>query len=96
VFLGGSYFHFGWKASIIVACLPESEDGVLPVPQIRARHTLFPLLSTIMIETVKRMLGQSDGELIVECRQCGSNVDSGAESCPVCSSTEIAQYDISR
>jgi len=96
VFLGGSHFHSGWKASIIVWRLPESEDGTLPVPQIRARHTLFPLLSTIMIETVKRMLGQSDRELVVECRQCGSNVDPGAESCPVCNSTEIAQYDISR
>jgi uncharacterized OB-fold protein len=49
-----------------------------------------------MIETVKRVLGQSNRELVVECRQCGSNVDPGAESCPVCSSTEIARYDISR
>ena len=49
-----------------------------------------------MIETVKRMLGQSDHELVVECRQCDSNVDSGAELCPVCGSSEIAQYDISR
>ena len=49
-----------------------------------------------MIETVKRVLGQSDQELVVECRQCSSNVDPGAESCPVCSFTEIAQYDISR
>ena len=49
-----------------------------------------------MLETVKRMLGQSDPELVVECRQCGSNVDSGAEACPVCDSTEIARYDISR
>ena len=47
-----------------------------------------------MIETVKRMLGQSDRELVAECRQCGSNVDSGAELCPVCGSSEIAQYDI--
>ena len=94
--LGGSYFHSGWKASIIVWCLPESEDGTLPVPQIRARHTLFPLLSTIMLETVKRVLGQSNRELVVEYGECGSNVDPGAESCPVCESTEIAQYDISR
>ena len=50
----------------------------------------------IMIETVKRVLGQSDRELVVECRQCGSNVDPSAESCPVCDSTEIARYDISR
>jgi uncharacterized OB-fold protein len=50
----------------------------------------------IMIETVKRVLGQSDRELVVECRQCGSNVDPGAESCPVCDSTEIAQYEIPR
>jgi predicted Zn-ribbon and HTH transcriptional regulator len=49
----------------------------------------------IMIETVKRVLGQSGRELIVECRQCGSNVDPDADSCPVCDSTEIAQYDIS-
>ena len=90
MFLGGSHFHSGWKASIIVWCLPGGEDGTLPVPQIRARHTLSPLLSTIMLETVKRVLGQSNRERVVECRECGSNVDSGAESCPVCTSTEIA------
>ena len=50
----------------------------------------------IMLETVKRVLGQSDSELVVECRQCGSKVDPDAESCPVCHSTEIARYDISR
>ena len=50
----------------------------------------------IMIETVKRVLRRSNGELVMECRQCGSNVDPNAESCPVCDSTEIAQYDISR
>jgi uncharacterized OB-fold protein len=49
-----------------------------------------------MIETVKRVLGQSNRELVVECRQCGSTVDPGAESCPVCESAEIARYDISR
>jgi predicted Zn-ribbon and HTH transcriptional regulator len=49
-----------------------------------------------MIKTVKRVLRQSDRELVVECRQCGSNVDPGADSCPVCDSTEIAQYDISQ
>jgi rubrerythrin len=50
----------------------------------------------IMIETVKRMLGQLNRELVVECRHCGSNVDSAADSCPVCDSTEIAQYEIPR
>jgi len=49
-----------------------------------------------MIETVKRVLGQSNRELVVECRQCGSTVDPGAESCPLCESAEIARYDISR
>ena len=49
-----------------------------------------------MLETVKRMLGRSDRELVVECRQCGSNVEPGAESCSVCNCTEIAQYDITR
>jgi rubrerythrin len=49
-----------------------------------------------MFETVRRMLGQSNRELVVECRECGSTVDPGAESCPVCESIEIAQYDISR
>jgi hypothetical protein len=76
--------------------LPEIEGGTLASPPTRARHTLFPLLSMILIETVKRVLGQSDRELVVECRQCGSNVDPEAESCPVCNSTEIARYDISR
>ena len=93
---GQSHFHRGWKASIIAWCLPENEGGILASPPTRARHTLFPLLFMIMIETVRRVLGQSDRELVVECRQCGSNVDSGAESYPVCDSTEIARYDISR
>ena len=47
-----------------------------------------------MIETVKRMLRQSDRELVVECRQCGSNADPGTESCPVCDSTEISVYPL--
>ena len=76
--------------------LPECEDGPLDSPRIRARHTLVPLLSTIMLETVRRMLGQSDGELVVECRQCGSAADPETESCLVCESPELAQYDISR
>jgi predicted Zn-ribbon and HTH transcriptional regulator len=79
-----------------VWCLPEIEGSILASPPTRARHTLTPLLSMIMIEIVKRMLRQSDRELVVECRQCGSKVDPDAESCPVCESTEIARYDISR
>ena len=96
MFLGRSHFHSGQKAPMPAWCLLEVEGGTLTSPRIRARHTLVPLLSTTMIETVKHVLGQSDRELVTECRQCGSNVDPGAESCPVCESTEIVQYDISQ
>jgi hypothetical protein len=48
----------------------------------------------IMLETVKRVLGQPDRKPVVECRQCGSKVDPDTESCP-CDSIEIARYDIS-
>lgn len=84
------------SSAIIVGYFRESEGAPLDSPRIRARHTLVPHLSMTMIETVKRVLGQSGRELVVECRQCGSNVGPGAESCPVCDSTEIARYDISR
>src|SRR5699024_2644628 len=98
VYHGQSHFYPGWKASIIVWCLPEIEGDTLASPPTRARHTLFSLLSMIMImiETVKRVLGQSDGELVVVCRLCGSKMAPDAESCPVCDSSEIAHYDISR
>jgi predicted Zn-ribbon and HTH transcriptional regulator len=92
----GLHFHSGWKASIIVRCLPEIEGDTLAALQSERVTRSSPLLPMIMIETVKRMLRQSDRELVVECRHCGSNVDPTADSCPVCDSTEIAQYEIPR
>ncbi len=47
-----------------------------------------------MIQTVKRMLSHSTQESVVECRNCGANVEPEAESCPLCASTEIAHYEI--
>ena len=47
-----------------------------------------------MIQTVKRMLSRSTQEPVVECRNCGANVEPEAESCPLCASTEIAHYEI--
>ncbi len=47
-----------------------------------------------MIQTVKRMLSHSTQESVVECRNCGANVEPKTETCPFCASTEIAHYEI--
>ena len=47
-----------------------------------------------MIQTVKRMLSRSTQESVVECRNCGANVEPETDSCPLCESVEIAYYEI--
>ena len=47
-----------------------------------------------MIQTLKRMLWRSTQEYVVECRNCGANVELKTDSCPLCGSTEIAYYEI--
>jgi RNA polymerase subunit RPABC4/transcription elongation factor Spt4 len=32
--------------------------------------------------------------LVVECRRCGTTVDRGTTTCPVCESSEIARHEI--
>jgi RNA polymerase subunit RPABC4/transcription elongation factor Spt4 len=40
------------------------------------------------------MLAGSASELVVECRDCGANVEPETDICPICNSTEIASYEI--
>ena len=47
-----------------------------------------------MIQTVKRILSRTTEESVVECRNCGVNVEPGADICPICNSSEIASYEI--
>ena len=47
-----------------------------------------------MIQTVRRMLSRTTEDAVVECRDCGANVEPETESCPLCASTEIAYYEI--
>jgi rubrerythrin len=47
-----------------------------------------------MIQTVRRILSRTSQVSVVECRNCGENLEVETETCPVCDSTGIASYDI--
>jgi primosomal protein N' len=47
-----------------------------------------------MIQTVRRILSRSSQASIVECRNCGENLEAKTETCPACESTEIVSYNI--
>lgn len=34
------------------------------------------------------------GETIVECRFCGKTLEPSTDHCPICGSTEFAQYEL--
>lgn len=41
------------------------------------------------------LIGSDSGHsLYFECRQCGTTVDPQTVSCPVCDSTDIAEYEL--
>jgi uncharacterized OB-fold protein len=42
-----------------------------------------------------RLLSGDDTEVVVECRQCGTNLSPDADECPDCGSEEIGRYRIS-
>jgi len=45
---------------------------------------------------IERLLSLGDqGEVVYECRRCGTTVDSETETCPACSADAIVQYQIS-
>jgi rubrerythrin len=56
----------------------------------RASHAPFHR----MIQTVRRILSRTTEESVVECRDCGANVEPETDICPICNSTEIASYEI--
>ena len=48
-----------------------------------------------MLKTVTQLLNQSSGQLVLECRHCGTTVETLDDPCPACGSAEIAKYDLS-
>jgi len=42
-----------------------------------------------------RLLPGDEIEIVVECRQCGTNLESDAVECPKCGSEEIERFQIS-
>ncbi|MEF8853967.1 MAG: zinc-ribbon domain-containing protein [Haloarculaceae archaeon] len=44
--------------------------------------------------TLREVVGQDSGPRY-ECRVCGTQVPDGAEKCPRCGSTEVAEYTLS-
>jgi len=46
-----------------------------------------------MIQTVIQILFRSTQESVVECRDCGANVEPEVDTCPDCGSGEIAHYE---
>ncbi len=42
-----------------------------------------------------RLLSGDETEVVVECRQCGSNLPLNADECSECGSDEIGRYRIS-
>jgi hypothetical protein len=45
-------------------------------------------------EVLKRLLPGDGIEVVVECCQCGTSIDSNAEECLDCGSEEIVRYHI--
>lgn len=41
-----------------------------------------------------RLLSTGKTEMVVECRQCGTNISSDTDECPECGSDEIGCYRI--
>lgn len=48
------------------------------------------------LATLLRCFGRVRTLTVRECRRCGTNVDTEAETCPACESTGIATYRIER
>ncbi len=36
-----------------------------------------------------------DESVILECRHCGTSLDTTEQTCPTCGSTEIVEFDVS-
>ena len=48
-----------------------------------------------MIELLRSLVGgERAGEVIYECRNCGTILDADEEKCPQCDSTDVAHYEI--
>jgi rubrerythrin len=48
-----------------------------------------------MIRVIARVFGESESTDVIECRHCGTTMESAAvEECPTCGSDEIACYSL--
>lgn len=46
-----------------------------------------------LVDSIQRWLA-GEKDVVYECRDCGQMFDSDEQSCPVCGSDEIAEYDL--
>lgn len=65
-----------------------SGRSVLPATKLLTQHN--------MLHVLKRILPSADSnETVVECRQCGANLDEGGvNQCPECGACEVARYHL--
>lgn len=48
-----------------------------------------------MMGVIDSLVSRREGKIVVEeCRRCGTTIDDGGPSCPVCESDEIITYTI--
>lgn len=45
-----------------------------------------------LLRRVRGLIG--DGNLVYECRRCGTTLESEADDCPQCERSDIVTYDI--
>jgi len=46
-----------------------------------------------MLETLRSYIG-GQGEVVHECRECGTGVDGDTARCPTCGAADIARYEV--
>jgi rubrerythrin len=47
---------------------------------------------TIVLRTIRSLVGGDGDHIVYECRHCGTTVEEPAENCPACGDTEIARF----
>ncbi|ACM58834.1 conserved hypothetical protein (plasmid) [Halorubrum lacusprofundi ATCC 49239] len=43
---------------------------------------------------LRRLFGSTHGEVLFECRRCGSTVEPGTNVCPSCEQRSVARYEM--
>lgn len=48
-----------------------------------------------MIRTIKQLIGGPDhGDVVFECRDCGTSLGTESERCPECGSDGVVRYEL--